>query len=493
MILPSIIRSCGAFLIGQALVAATTFAAPAKPNIVFFLVDDLGIRDLACYGSDFHETPNIDRLAREGMRFQNAYASHPVCGPSRSAIVTGRFPARLDVVNVGGKIPEGNVIWPKVLKDAGYATWFGGKWHMGNAESVTANGFDVNVTGCSRGQPADYYFPYQGLPASQNVQGLEDGKPGDYLTDALTDKALSFLDQHGREPFLLYFSYYNVHKPGNPLDHKPGEPGRRAQGKKEYTEYFKKKLATLPVTDRGLRDEPYLDSTVKVATRQREPEFASQIMAVDTSVGRILAKLEELGVTKNTIVIFTSDQGCMATTENNAVSSALPYRFGKGFLYEGGIRVPFIVKWPGVNKAGSENHTVTINTDIYPTVLDMLGMKLRPEQHLDGVSLVEALKGKTLPFNRTFFWAFPKNHTLGHKASVAVREGPHKLIFWPRENRVSVYNVEADPSELNDLSRTRPELADHLKGLLKSWPPMDAIAQKCATTKEGKGAKSEEE
>jgi len=446
----------------------------AKYNVVFFLVDDLGIRDLGCYGSDFHESPHIDRLAREGMRFANAYASHPVCGPSRSGIVTGRFPARLGITGVGGGIPSGNKIWPQVLDEAGYATWFGGKWHLGSAKSVLANGFDFNVTGCKFGQPADYYFPYKGIPAFQNVKGLEDGKPGDYLTDALTDKALAFLDDHGSEPFLLYLSYYNVHKPGNPLGHGKGDPKRYVQGKKEHNEHFRKKLETLSETTRGFRDEAYAGSTLSMATRQREPEFASQIKAVDDNVGRVLARLGNLGVADRTIVIFTSDQGSMATSRI-AVSSALPYRFGKGFLYEGGIRVPFIVKWPAVTEPGSQNDTVTLNTDIYPTVIEMLGMELRPSQHLDGVSLVPTLKGGVLPFERTFYWAYPHNHTLGHRRSVAMRHGPHKIIRWLDSSRVRVYDVEDDPSELDDLSRTRAELTKRLMNQLESWKPMQAI------------------
>lgn len=460
-----------------AVVALAMSALPGmagKPNVVFFLVDDLGIKDLACYGSDFHESPNIDRLAGDGMRFSNAYASHPVCGPSRSAIVTGRFPARLEVTGVGGKIPAGNTIWPNVLKEAGYKTWFGGKWHMGDSDSVLANGFDFNVTGCTRGQPADYYFPYKGVPASQNVRGLEDGKPGDYLTDALTDKALGFLDAHGHEPFLLYFSYYNVHKPANPLGYKKGDLKRYVQGKKEHNAYFEKKLESMEGLGRVLLDEPYARDSIPMATKQREPEFASQIMAVDDSVGQVLAKLDELGVAEHTIVIFTSDQGSMATSKI-AVSSQLPYRFGKGFMYEGGIRVPFIVKWPGVVEAGALNDTITVNTDIYPTVLDMLGMELFPKQHVDGVSIMPALKGGTVPFDRTLYWAFPSNHSLGHKASVAMRQGAYKLIYWPKDNLRAVYNVVDDISERDDLSLAHPELTAQLMNQLKMWDPIKPI------------------
>ena len=449
----------------------------ARPNVVFFLVDDLGIKDLSCYGSDFHESPEIDSLARDGVQFMNAYASHPVCGPSRTAIVTGCFPSRFGVNAVGGSIPKGQVIWPHVLKDAGYHTWFGGKWHLGSAASVKANGFDYNITGCNRGQPADFYFPYKGVPLSQSVTELSDGKPGDYLTDAITDKALDFLDTHGEDPFLLYLSFYNVHKPANPLGYKKGTPTRYVQGKKEHNRYFEEKLAKLAVRERAMQDEAYAGGNVQMATLQREPEFASQIKAVDENIGRVLDKLDELKATENTIVIFTSDQGSMATSKI-AVSSALPYRFGKGFVYEGGVRVPLIIKWPGHAKPNTKNETVTISTDIYPTVLELLGMPLNPQQHQDGISLAKALNGETLPFDRTFQWAYPHNHSLGHQASVAVRHGPHKLIYWPNKDRTEVYHVEKDPSERKDLSQTQPELTQRLRKQLDAWTSRHPLKKK---------------
>lgn len=439
-------------------------AEPGKPNIVFLLVDDLGIKDLSCYGSDFHESPSIDRLASQGIRYTNAYASHPVCGPSRSAIVTGRFPARLGVTGIGGKIPAGNTIWPNVLKQNGYSTYFLGKWHMGNKESVLNNGFDVNITGCRIGQPANFYFPYKGNPASQNVPGMEDGKPGDYLTDALTDKALKLLDKNGDKPFLLYFSYYNVHKPSV----------SNAQGKKEHVEYFKKKLKTMSDTDLSLRDDVRGGHTVKSLRAQRNPEYAGQIKALDDSVGRIMHKLEELGVAENTIIIFTADQGSMCTSKIG-VSTAHPYRFGKGFSFEGGIRVPFIVKWPGHMASGTTNGTVTINTDIYPTVMDMVSLPQKPEQHLDGISIVDTFKGEILPFDRTFYWAFPHNHGLGHKASLAIRKGPYKLIHWPENGATELYNVGTDISESNDLSKQYPEFTSDLFKRLENWEPTGSI------------------
>lgn len=443
-------------------------AGPARQNVVFLLVDDLGIMDLACYGSDFHETPNIDRLAKEGVRFANAYASHAVCGPSRSAIMTGRFPARLGITSVGGSV-KGNTVWPRVLKDAGYTTYFTGKWHMGSAETVLENGFDFNVAGHSRGQPGDYYFPYRGNPSSCDVPGLEDGKDGDFLTDVLTNKALGFLDQHGQEPFLLYFSYYNVHKPAGELGKKEI---RRAQGKKEHVAYFEQKLSTLPNPEQNYSAEACGNRTVELCVNQRNAEFAAQIKSVDESVGRILAKLEDLDVADRTVVVFTSDQGSMGTTKSKAVSSALPYRFGKAFNYEGGIRVPLLVKWPGITQPESVNETVTVNTDFYPTFLEGLGLDLMPEQHVDGRSLLPALKGSFMEMDRTLFWAYPNKHALGHTPSVAARQGPYKLIYWLADGHSELYNVEEDPAERTDLAASHPEVAERLMAELTEWKPM---------------------
>jgi len=451
--------AAGAF---GAIAASKPAVAPQRPNIVFLLVDDLGIRDLACYGSRFHESPHIDRLASQGIRYTNAYATHPVCGPSRSAIVTGKFPARLNLTKIGGSIPQAETIWPEVLKQNGYATYFLGKWHMGDADSVLENGFDVNIAGNQNGQPSSFYFPYKSEYTKQNVPGLEDGKPGDYLTDALTDKAIDLLDQNGDRPFLLYFSYYNVHKPYV----------SNAQGKKEHVEYFKEKLKSMPETDLSLRDDARGGYTFKSVRAQRNPEYAGQIKAVDDSVGRILHKLEEMGVTDNTLIIFTSDQGSMCTSKIG-VSTAAPYLSGKAFLFEGGLRVPFIVKWPGHVQSGTINSTITINTDIYPTVLDAAGLPQQPDQHLDGISMTDTFSGKTLPFDRTFYWAYPYDHSLGHKASIAIRKGSYKLIHWLENGDTELYNVETDLSESSDLSKQQPELASELWRALKEWEPMN--------------------
>ncbi|WDI43741.1 sulfatase [Bremerella sp. P1] len=442
-------------------------AKPGQPNIVFLLVDDLGIKDLSCYGSEFHESPNIDQLASQGICFTNAYASHPTCGPSRTGIVTGKFPARMNLLTNTGAVRNGEMLWPKVLQQHGYATYFLGKWHMGNANSVFDNGFDVNIAGCGVGQPSDYYFPYKSDIKKCDVPDMEDGKPGDYLTDALTDKALKLLDGNGDKPFLLYFSYFNVHKPAI----------SNAQGKKEHVESFNRKLESMPQVDLTLKEVVRGGHKVQSVPAQRNPEFAGQIKALDDSVGRIMQKLDELGIADNTIVVLTSDQGSMCTSRKG-VSTAAPYRFGKGFLFEGGIRVPLIVKWPGHMTPGTTNPTVTINTDIYPTMMDILGLPKRNQQHMDGISIVETFEGTTMRFNRTFYWAFPQNHALGHRPSLAIRRGPYKLIYWPENGVTELYDVESDISESVDLSRQKSELAAELLKGLKAWKPASTVLAK---------------
>jgi arylsulfatase A-like enzyme len=462
--------------------------AEKLPNIVFILLDDFGVKDLGCYGSTFHESPNLDSLAKQGMRFTNAYASHPVCGPSRSAIISGRYPCRLGVTNIGGSVANAGKPWPKALKEAGYATFFAGKWHMGDPNSVLASGFDVNITGSMNGQPSSYYYPYKceknGKSHRNDVLGLNDGKPGDYLTDKLTDKALAFIEKNKETPFLLYMSYYQTHKP----------TVARAQGKKEYVDYFKEKLKSMP--------EPHGPTTRKVVHGssatveclvQRNPEFAGQIKAVDENIGRIMKTLDNLKLAENTIIIFTSDQGSVCTTEKLMVSSQTPYQLGKSWLFDGGLRVPFIVRWPGHVPANKVNDAVTISTDIYPTVLEMLGLPLDPKQHLDGQSIASVLtKGGASPANRTFYWVYNYAHPLGNKPSVAIRKGDYKLIYWLEGKHTELYNLKDDIGETKDLSEAKPEIKKDLMVELSRPDFMKRYLDAKGTPKSGKSSDDEE-
>ena len=453
----------GSFLFGASLAAE-------QPNVVFFLVDDMGVMDLGCYGSAFHESPEIDRLASEGMRFDNAYASHAVCGPSRQAIMTGRTPARLGVVATTGNLRDGDVVWPKLLQENGYKTFFAGKWHLGDAESVHRFGFDVNVAGAHLGQPADFYYPYKShvKRTTFDVPGMEDGKPGDYLTDAITTKALRFIDENQKNPFLLYLSFYAVHK--------PGIPGKFAQGKKEHTEYFEEKLARQfsfdGPTSREVRHGP---STTIESLVQDNAEFASQVKSVDDNVGRVLAKLKELGLEENTIVIFTSDQGSV-TNSQQRISSAQPYHMGKSWLFEGGIRVPLIVRWPGKVPPGKVSKLNTYNTDHFPTILDLLDRPLMPEHHRDGVSIKPELMGESMELDRPYYWVYT-SHQMERQAyrHIAYRKGKYKLIYWFLNDHIELYDLESDVGEQRNLSQALPEVRrDLMTALLKS-PGVDDV------------------
>lgn len=439
----------------------------SKPNFVFFLVDDLGWADVGCYGSKFYDTPNIDKLASEGMMFTDAYAACPVCSPTRASIMSGKYPARLNLTNFDGhagpvkklKPPKPTGDMPleeftiaEALKEDGYTTYFAGKWHIGHDEQFYPQhqGFDINIAGHGYGQPGSYYYPYKHpIHTWSNVPGLEDGKPGEYLTDRLTDESVKFLDSVGDKAFLLYHSFYSVHTPIEP--------------RKDLAEKYRSKMGKMPET----KGAEYLtENGRKVLQVQNNPDYAAMVAAVDQSVGRILSKLEEHGLTKNTAVIFTSDNGGLFQ-----VTSNLPLRAGKGWLYEGGIREPLIIKWPGVVKDGSLCREPVTSTDFYPTMLEMAALSLRPKQHIDGESLMPLLNSnRNGKLNRkAIFWHYPHYHSLGNTPAGAVRCGDYKLIENYEDFSVELYNLKDDIGETKNLSEQMPEKANKLRSLLHNW------------------------
>ena len=451
---------CGRAARGQA-------ESPARPNFVFFLIDDMGWKDLSCYGSGFHETPNIDRLAAEGMRFTNAYASCPVCSPTRASIMTGKYPARLGITQwIGGAnaptpyrhyLPLEEVTIAEALKDAGYATGFVGKWHLSTRGDDRQDyypdrqGFDVNIGGDWSGAPPTYFWPY-----SKGNRSLETmppgGQEGEYLTDRLTDESLAFIEANKDQPFLVYLSHYAVHTP--------------LESKKAITAKYEAKADELPEPE-GPRFETVYG---KYKTRQVQdhPVFAGMVQSVDESIGRVLDKIKSLGLEKNTVVIFTSDNGGLSTSEGHPTCN-LPLRAGKGWLYEGGVREPMIVKWPGVVEPGSECHAPVTSTDFYPTMLEMAGLPSRPDQHVDGVSLVPLLKATGEPEREAIFWHYPHYHGSGSRPSGAVRAGDYKLIEWYEDGRVELYDLRNDLGEQHDLAALMPEESDQLRGMLHAW------------------------
>ena len=426
-----------------------------KPNIILFLIDDLGWRDLGCQGSTFYQTPNIDRLAKEGVRFTDAYAACAVCSPTRAAVLTGKYPARLLLTdwlpsgrwNPKSKLREGRfvrgvpleeVTLAEALRESGYRTASIGKWHLGSEPFSLPehHGFDVNIAGNAHGAPGSYFFPYAGdwsIPttgkrATWNV--LPDGKPGEYLTDRLTDEAVKFIRDTRDKPFFLYFPHYGVHTP--------------LQAKADMIAKYER---------------------IPEAQRQGKPEYAAMVESVDESVGRVLATLKELKLDQNTVIIFTSDNGGFYNATSNA-----PLRANKGAYYEGGIRVPLIIKWPGVAKAGSVVSEPVTSTDLYPTCLAVTGQPQRPHQHMDGVNLRSALTGDGSLPARSLFWHYP--HYNEHPSSVpssVIRKGAWKLIETFDPEGVELYNLSEDLSESKNLAAEQTAKVDELRRELDAW------------------------
>ena len=482
--------------------------SPQPANIVFFLVDDLGWTDVGCYGSSFYETPNIDQLATEGVRFTNAYAACHVCSPTRASIMTGKYPARLDLTDwlsgrkdypfqklknaeIHQQLPLEETTIAEALKQRGYATGHFGKWHLGeDPAGPLQQGFDVQVPRWNKGWPkAGYHAPFK-------FDGLGD-KPGDYLTDRLTDEALTFVEQRKYQPFFLYFSHFAVHDP--------------IHGRPDLVEKYRKKLArTKRPTEpkfilEGNPDDPNLLSqqhlakliqrpshkgfkvlpqrTVKIKQHQDNIEFAAMVEAMDESLGRVLAKLEALKLTENTLIVFFSDNGGMSAGNfgrptrivaadqlDRAFSTGnLPLRGAKGWLYEGGIRVPMIVKWPGLGKTGIVCEEPIMSTDFYPSLLEMAGLPAMPNQTADGKSFVPALKGES--FNRgAIYWHFPhySNHGMQSPGG-AIRLGDYKLLEYYENNTVQLFNLREDIGEQNDLSHSETDKAANLRSRLHAW------------------------
>jgi arylsulfatase A-like enzyme len=436
-------------------------ARSRKPNIILILADDLGWRDLGCHGSTFYETPHLDALARQGMRFTNAYAAAAVCSPTRASLMTGKYPARLHLTHIiqAPRTKKGSLQDPdwtpylrlnevalaKALKPAGYVTALIGKWHLGGVAGRSESGdgaegdpkrqgFDVNIAGSDCGQPPDYFFPWsRTLAGGKTVRltNLKGGKPGEYLTDRLTDDAEQFLTQHRDRPFFLFLSHFAPHT----------AMGDRLQAPESLIARFKKK--------------------VDPKDPQHNPVYAAMLSNLDAGVGRVLKKLDDLGLAENTLVIFTSDNGGLHPKTSN-----LPLRGAKGTPYEGGLRVPAMIRWPGKVKPKSISDTPIISPDIYPTILEAAGVKVGPRQVVDGLSLVPLLTGAAPLKRPSLYWHFP-HCDLGPYS--VVRQGDFKLIEFLGDGRSELYNLRADKEEKTNLADRMPEKRDSLRRDVAHW------------------------
>jgi arylsulfatase A-like enzyme len=434
-------------------------------------MDDMGWRDLACTGSTFYETPNLDRLAAEGMRFTQAYASCPVCSPTRASILTGRYPARVGVTDWIGAHARGKLIdapyvdhlpltetcLARPLREAGYQTWHVGKWHLGEeAYWPERHGFDANVGGCHWGAPWHGYFsPYGGLPT------LSDGPAGEYLTDRLTDEAIRLIRGSDGRPFFLNFWHYAVHIPiqAPAADVARFEAKARALGLDP---------AAGLVEGEAFPCEHKKDLRVVRRVVQSDSAYAAMIWNLDWNVGRLLAALDEAGQRDNTLVIFTSDNGGLATSEGSPTSN-LPLAEGKGWMYEGGTREPLLVRWPGVVAPRSVCDAVTTSPDFYPTLLEAAGLDPMPAQHCDGVSMMGALRGGAMPGREAIYWHYPHYGNQGGTPGCSLRAGDYKLIEFFETGRLELYNLRTDEGEEHDLTGEMPDLAARLHGMLAAW------------------------
>ena len=448
-------------MISWLVVCPNAMAGHAKTNVVLILIDDLGWKDLGCYGSDYYETANIDRLASEGMRFTDGYAACNVCSPTRAAIMTGKYPARLLLTQwlpsgrwspTKNKLREGRylsnlpleeVTIAEAMREADYRTGFIGKWHLGTETYYYPEhqGFDINVAGRDYGAPGSYFYPFKGewkIPTTGKTLRKDTplaGKDGDYLVDRLAEEAETFIRDSAGQPFFLMLSHYAVHTP--------------LQGK----------------ADKVRKYERISRRNGNSIAPQGKPAYAAMVESVDESVGRVMKTLRELELDQQTLVIFTSDNGGFAKATDHH-----PLRANKGSNYEGGIRVPFIIKWPGHTKPGSVSNEPVISTDIYPTILAATGQNLRPHQHIDGESLVPILSGSGGIDRDAIYWHYPhyNQHPQSFPSGV-VRAGDWKLIEAFETGALALYNLAEDIGETTDLSEREPAKVAELHAKLQGW------------------------
>lgn len=480
---PALLLAFGTLTLATACQAAPADDQPTASgepmNVVFFLVDDYGWKDVSYNGSTFYETPNIDKLAATGMAFTDGYAACPVCSPTRAAIMSGKYPHRINTTDFFGgpqgsavlkaieqgkknrfterplipadyipQLPLEEVTIAEALKEQGYNTFFAGKWHLGHTGfEPTKQGFDINRGGFRGGGPyqgGKYFAPFPQMP------NMQDAKDGEHLPTLLARHTSDFIRANKDERFLAYLSFYSVHTP--------------LMGRPELVAYYEKKRERL-----GLEDVFGEEPPRNVRETQAHAVYAAMIHAMDEAVGVVLDTLEKEGIADNTLVIFTADNGGLSTSEGSPTSN-LPLRAGKGWLYEGGIREPTIVRWPGVTKPGSTSSVPVTSTDYYPTILAAVQADAKPEQHLDGVSLLPVLSGQAAGLGReALYWHYPHYGNQGGSPGSAIRMGDHKLIKWYTPGKeLELYNLKDDIGEKNNLAEAKPEMTKKLLAMLEA-------------------------
>lgn len=441
-------------------------ANPTIKNVLFILVDDLGYHDLSCMGSKYYETPHVDRIAEEGTVFRQGYATSAVCSPSRASIMTGKFTARHGITDwIGAKTGEKwsalnrhtqllppnyqtqlsaqDFTLAEALKEAGYTTFFAGKWHLGPEGSHPEDhGFDLNKGGWDGGSPNGGYFSPYDNPKLANK------KPGENLSMRLAKETSTFIRKHQNEPFFAFLSFYAVHGP--------------IQTTQEKWAKYRAKAEEMNIAEQGYM----MERRLPIRQVQDNPVYAGLVEAMDDAVGEVLNTLKELGLDENTIIIFTSDNGGVASGDNFSTAN-LPLRGGKGYQWEGGILEPYFIKVPWMKTSESTEVPVT-GADFYPTILDLLSLEAKPEQHKDGKSLLPLLKGKTLP-ERPLYWHYPHYGNQGGDPNSIIRKGKWKLIHYWEDSTQELYNLEEDPSEQKNLAKDEGKITKKLWKQLDKW------------------------
>ena len=463
-------------LIAIGFVAATSttsvlhaYTPSERPNILFILIDDFGYYDVGYNGETFYETPEIDALAKEWMRLDNFYTPSPMCSPTRASILTGKNPARHGITQwLSGSnkaytkkgeaprvycpapqslgIQENETTLGESFQEAGYDTAFYGKWHMGKLRATGGpknHGYAsqlavIEENGARMFGPFGRYFP--------------DSKKGDNFTDLLTDSAIEFISKDRSAPFYLHLSYFSMHSP--------------IKSKLELRKHFEDKANSLPSLKSPSKNDPFSNASIKI--RRDSPEYAGQLLNLDRNVGRLVASLKSTGQYENTIVVFTGDNGGRTSNKKPHPTSNAPLRAGKTFLFEGGLKTPTMIHWPGHTEAGSISNALTSSMDFYPTLLEMAGLGTLPEQHIDGVSLVPLFRGGNLERD-TLYWHFPHYQKEGGYPSSAIRVGNYKLIYDYHHDEALLFNISEDPYEQSNLAQAAPEKTEELRKRLMDY------------------------
>ena len=439
-------------------------------SVLFILVDDLGYMDIGANNPNtFYETPNIDKLAASGMRFTDGYAANPVCSPTRYSIMTGRYPSRVDATNffsgrrsgkfnpapLNDRMPLDEITIAEALKEHGYQTFFAGKWHLGPTEEYwpTQQGFDVNRGGHRGGGPyggKKYFSPYENPT-------LSNGPEGEHLPDRLARETSEFMEEHRDEPFLAYLSFYSVHTP--------------LMAPKDLVAKYQAKAKKLGLSDENAfaeEEQVFGDKPRRVRIQQNHAVYAAMVEAMDRAVGKVLNQITKLGLDDSTAVFFIGDNGGLSTSEGSPTSN-LPFRGGKGWIYEGGIREAFLARCPGVTTPGSVSSEPVCSTDFYPTILEYCGLPLKPNQHLDGQSLVPLMSGVEKLSRENLFWHYPHYSNQGGFPAAALRNRDWKLIERFEDGRVHLYHLKDDPGERKDRSKDFPDRVMRMRENLHRW------------------------